>query len=241
MDPSKPASAVVLGDAGSSKFTLTDTELDLTTTTTLQLDVVNTGAIKVNGVTRSASRESLFRIVLTGDATIGTTDSNFTSALDVGMATALTLTLSVSVTTSSETTLLADSACSTADVLSIAAGKTLTSANKDVSLTVTNGALDGGLDAGTGHVFITAFSVCPLQIGANVSSALVDITETEVDLITTMSGVTLTSKTITVRPVGIFPGFASILGRFHAALGGLLNRMKPPQPESSKSGKDVTA
>jgi hypothetical protein len=110
------------GDAGGCWFTLTNTYLYRITTTMLQVGIVNTGAITLSGVTRQASCESLFRIVETGDATFGATDSTFTRALEVNAETALTL--SGSVTTSIETTLVDDSACTTADVLSnVAAGR----------------------------------------------------------------------------------------------------------------------
>ena len=205
------STTVGLGD-GAGDFSLTDTELDnITTSGTLTIGNSNTTTMTVNGWTAAVGLSG--SVVLTATGTAGTiTFATVASTLQAALTlTALDgVTLNESVTSNGATVIDADSDDNGTGDFTIAAAKTLTTTNNNLTITANDMVLSGSITAGSGDVSLLPSSSTTVGLGAGAGDFF--LTDAELDGITTSGTFTIGNSNATVMIIDAWSVAGTITG-----------------------------
>ena len=208
-----PSNSTTVGlGAGAGDFSLTDTELDnITTSGTLTIGNSNTTTMTIDGWTAAAGISG--PVVLTATGTAGAiTFATAASTLQAGLTlTALDgVTLNEDVTSNGATVIDADSDDDGTGGFTVAAAKTLTTTNNDLTITADDMTLIGNLSVGSGDVSLLPSNSTTVGLGAGAGDF--SLTDTELDNITTSGTLTIGNSNTTTMTINGWTAAAGVSG-----------------------------
>ena len=208
-----PSNSTTVGlGAGAGDFSLTDTELDnITTSGTLTIGNSNTTTMTIDGWTAAAGISD--PVVLTATGTAGAiTFATAASTLQAGLTlTALDgVTLNEDVTSNGATVIDADSDDDGTGGFTVAAAKTLTTTNNDLTITADDMTLIGNLSVGSGDVSLLPSNSTTVGLGAGADDF--SLTDTELDNITTSGTLTIGNSNTTTMMINGWTAAAGVSG-----------------------------